>query len=257
MSEPKPQAVVELEGVDVVTDAAPEVIVVREVNWRIVTGDFWVVAGEQGCGKTALLATAASLQRPAGGVVRIFGRALTEATEAEQVNWRRRMGFVFERSGRLFSHLMLAENVALPLQYHLNLTEVEALAKARELLARVGLENRANALPSGVAPRLQQRVALLRALAVPTQVLFLDDPLSGLDFGGACWWLNFLRELRTQHEAAGNPLTIVATADDFRGWLGLAQQFAVIEQQRFRVLGGRNEAAASGFAAWERLVATN
>lgn len=233
----------ELVDVDVAHEDAPEAILVHRVNWRVARGELWAVGGDLASGKTSLLATAAGLNRPASGTLRIFGRDLREATEAEQVEWRKRIGFVFEHTGRLLSHLTAVENVALPLQYHLDMEETQARAQAAELLAQAGLSGYADAWPSRLRPRVQQRVSLVRALALPTDALFLDNPLSGLAPSGARWWLNFLRELRMRQAAEGKPVTIVATCDDFSGWLDVATHFAVIEAQRLRVLTGRDAAA--------------
>jgi len=109
---------IELSNVDV-THQTGHAVVVRAVSWQIAPGDFWVIGGAPGSGKSSLLATAAGLQAPAGGTLRILGRALAESTEAEQIAWRRSIGFVFANGGRLLHHLTVAENVALPLEYHL------------------------------------------------------------------------------------------------------------------------------------------
>src|SRR5580704_11193616 len=83
----------------------PEVLLIRDVNWRIGVGDFWVVSGRPWSGKSALLMTAAGLNRPVRGTLRILGQDVAEAHEKDRVNWRQRMGYVFEQSGRLFSLL--------------------------------------------------------------------------------------------------------------------------------------------------------
>lgn len=237
--------IIELVDVDVVHEAAPETVLVNGVRWRIAQGEFWVIGGEQASGKTSLLATAAGLNRPASGTLRIFGRELLQASEAEQVDWRRRIGFVYENGGRLLTHLTVAENIALPIRYHLPCDDAEVDVRVNELLALGELEAYANLAPSRLNPRLQQRVALIRALATPTQVLFLDNPLSGLGARDARWWLQFLRDLRQKHAAGGEPLTIIATCNDFRGWLDVASQFAIIQETQFRPIGGRDQLAAS------------
>lgn len=236
--------IIELCGVSVVHREAPDVALVRDVTWRIGEREFWVLVGDHASGKTALLSVAAGLLRPAAGALRIFGRDLREASEQEQVDWRRHLGFVFEHNGRLLSHLTVAENVGLPIQYHRNLPAAEARTKADEWLARAALSGVADVLPSRLSPRLQQRVSLLRAFAEPTRVLFLDDPLTGLGPSGARWWLTILEELRAEQAARGEPLAIVATADDFSGWVEVADHFAVIENQQLRVLEQRDQVRA-------------
>jgi ABC-type transporter Mla maintaining outer membrane lipid asymmetry ATPase subunit MlaF len=177
--------IIELSDVDVLQEDGFAVLL-RAVNWRIAPGDFWVVSGGPSSGKTSLLATAAGLNRHGGGTLRIFGRDLAEAAEEEQVEWRRRIGFVFENGGRLLHHLTLVENLALPLQYHLELDEQEVQTKVAEMLERAELQSHAQTTPSRLTVRARQRAGLMRALAVPTQVLFLDNPLRGLSAREEC-----------------------------------------------------------------------
>jgi len=118
------------------------------------------------------------------------------------------------------------------------------------LLDRAELSALAPVMPSRLSVRLQQRASLARALAVPTEILFLDNPLTGLGPREARWWTDYLRELRRDDKA----LTIVATCDDYRPWLDVATQFAVIEAGKFRVLGGREQVLASTEASVRELL---
>src|SRR5208282_3649188 len=156
---------------------------------------------------------------------------------------RRRIGFVFEISGRLFSHLTVAQNIALPLQYHHAISEAEVVVKVNELLTLTELQPYAHYMPSRLSLEAQQRVGLARALTAPVEVLFLDSPLTTLAWRETRWWLDFLRRLRETHRVHGKPLTVVASADDFRGWLDVATQFAIVEGGRFRALGGQEQVA--------------
>jgi phospholipid/cholesterol/gamma-HCH transport system ATP-binding protein len=250
------ESIIELNDVNVVHEDAPDVVLVRGVNWRIALGEFWVVGGDQASGKTSLLATAACLNRPGSGTVRLFGRELAQATEAEQVNWRRRIGFVYEHGGRLFSHLTVAENVALPLEYHVEADDATLFARVDELLTLAELRPVRDLMPSRLNVRLQQRVGLVRALAVPTEVLFLDNPLGGLGARDMRWWLAFLRDLQSRHRAKGSPLTIAVACGEFRGWLDVASHFAIIENGEFRVIGGRDQVLASQEPAVKEFVAS-
>jgi phospholipid/cholesterol/gamma-HCH transport system ATP-binding protein len=239
------ETVIELSGVDVTHTETPHAVVARAVDWRIGRGDFWVVGGAQASGRTSLLMTAAGLNRPAAGTLRIFGRDLAEAGEEDQVGWRRRIGFVFEHGGRLMSHLNVAENIALPLQYHRDLDDAAALAKVNELLAKLELERYANQSSSRLSLRIQQRVSLARALAAGPEILFLDNPLWAMSARDGRWWLNLLNELKRTREPGQPPLTLVVSADDFRGWLEVADRFAILEGGRFQLIGGREQVEGS------------
>lgn len=240
---------VELRGVDVAHPGAPSIILLEGVDWQVAAGEVHVVAGEQGSGRTAFLATAAGLARPAAGTVRLFGQDFAEASEAEQMEWRQRIGFVFEQGGRLLSHLTVAENVALPLQYHLGVDAAEARGRAHALLDASGLAAFADAPPSRLSIRLQQRASLVRTLAVPKDLLFLDNPLSGTTARGGEWWLDVLKKLQAERPAEAPPLTVVATCDDFGPWLELATHFALIEGRHVRPLGGRSALTEGGDTA--------
>ena len=95
-------------------------------------------------------------------------------------------------------------------------------------------------MPSRLSLGVQQRVALARSLASPIEVLFLDNPLTTLSWRETRWWLDFLLKLH-QNRGQDKPLAVVASADDFRGWIGVASQFAVVEGGQFRVIGGREQ----------------
>jgi ABC-type transporter Mla maintaining outer membrane lipid asymmetry ATPase subunit MlaF len=235
---------IELIGVDVAHEDDPHTVLVHDVNWRIAPGEWWVVCGGPGSGKSSLLSTAAGLSPAVDGSLRIFGQEVQSASEAEQVAWRRHIGFVFGDGGRLFGNLSVLENVLLPLQYHGDLEPADALRRAQELLALTELERYAHWPPSRLGSSLQQRVGLARALSVPIRVLFVDDPLSGLAPSAARWWLDFLDDLRERHAARSEPLALVAGAYDFGGWLDRADHFAVIEERGFHSLDGTEAAAA-------------
>ncbi len=237
-------AEIELIGVDVSHEDDPEIVLIRDVHWRIETGEWWVVSGGPASGKSSLLSTVAGLIPAVGGELRIFGRDVVEATEQEQIDWRRHIGFVFGGDGRLFGNLSVLENVLLPLQYHGDLSPSEALERAEELLELAGLPAYADLPPSRLGTALQRRVGLVRALSVPNRVLFVDNPLAGLAPSDARWWLEFLSDLTARRAAQGEPLCLVASSFDFDGWLGRASRFAVIAERGFHRLDDPEAVAA-------------
>ena len=240
---------IELRDAEVVHPDAGQVLV-RGVDWRLRRGELWVVGGAPGSGVTSLLLTAAGLNRPSAGTLRIFGRELAGATEAEQVEWRRRIGFVFERGGRLLSHLTVAQNIALPLAYHTSLDAAEIRMKVEEWVARAGLGECAELMPSQLAPRLQARASWARAMIVRSDVLFLDDPPVRLGPVEARWWREQAGELCRQG------VTVVVGSSYFRAWLAatVPGNFALLHDGRFVVIGDANEVRAHREAAWRESV---
>ncbi|MBE7502656.1 MAG: ATP-binding cassette domain-containing protein [Verrucomicrobiales bacterium] len=217
----------------------------RDIDWRICPGEFWVVGGSAGSGKTRLLETTAGLRLPASGTLRLFGaRADTLSTDAARAT-RRRLGFVYGAGGRLFSHLTLAQNLALPLCYHRNCRPEAVEAEVDRLLAQFELQPLALRLPGQVNGACRQRAALARALTLAPEVLFLDDPLAELNTAQVHWWLNWLTSPPRPTDLRSPPATIVVATDDLRPWLADHRQYALLHDGRWQVLGGREQLAAS------------
>jgi ABC-type transporter Mla maintaining outer membrane lipid asymmetry ATPase subunit MlaF len=227
---------IELMATDAAQEEQPDVVVVRNVDWRISAGEWWAIDGGPGSGKTSLLATAAGLTAPIAGTIRIFGEPYWKVGESEQVALRRRIGFVFDGGGRLFAHMTVLENLMLPIQYHTNCDSASARERALELLARIGVEEHANTTPARISLAQQKKVALARTLTAPIEVLFLDSPIVGLGPEDARWWLDFLRELLAGAAARGESMSVVATGYDLGRWLGWADHFGVLSGGSFRSL---------------------
>ena len=110
--------------------------------------------------------------------------------------------FVFPDGGRLFSQLTVAQNVGLPLCYLRDCPLDQVADPIASLLKQTGLLAFANAYPAGLSRSFRQRVAVARALALEPDLLFLDNPLNGLDAGQSRWWLEFVTGLVCRGAAA-------------------------------------------------------
>ena len=227
---------IEMVDVTLTSLADPRRVVAEGVSWSVMPGDYWVVGGLHGAGKSDFIAAAGGILLPARGKYRLFGKEIEYGFERELVETRLRMGVVFD-GGRLLNHLTVAENVALPIQYHLSLSQDDLIARVSELLEAVDLLSVANVYPASISRNRQQRVGLARAMALRPEVILLDSPLTGLDPSDANAWIGILDRLAEGHPAmGGKPATLVATADDFRPWRGHARQFATLRQKRLRLL---------------------
>jgi ABC-type transporter Mla maintaining outer membrane lipid asymmetry ATPase subunit MlaF len=243
---PSPPAVpaLEMKGVAVGALHAPERTVADGINWTVNAGDYWVVAGLHGSGKSDFLTLTAGLIAPLRGQYLFFGEEMPIFEEA-RLKQRLRLGLVFE-GGQLFNDLTVADNVALPLRYHHNLTRNAAAAQVSDLLEYTGLTPWADRAPGTLGRSWQKRAGLARALALKPEVLLVDNPLGGLDLRHVRWWLDFLDQLSRGHRLLdGRPLTLVATTADLRLWKGRARQFAILQNQRLTVLGGWGQLEAA------------
>ncbi len=162
--------------------------VFREISLDVAEGEVVTLIGPSGSGKTTFLRTLNHLEEPSEGVVLLDGKPLGQ--RLRNAAWlpdsaqlradQQRIGFVFQQFN-LFPHMTAAENV-----WHAPVRvkgedKTEAMARARELLERVGLEQQADQKPATLSGGQQQRVAIARALAMRPRLLLFDEPTSALD----------------------------------------------------------------------------
>ena len=152
--------------------------VLKDVSFDIPQGAFVAIVGPSGSGKTTLLGLLAGLDLPTRGTVQLDGADLTRLDEDSRAKLRgQTVGFIFQ-SFQLIPTLTALENVQVPLELR---GEDGAPARARELLSRVGLGDRAHHFPNQLSGGEQQRVAIARAFANQPRVLFADEPTGNLD----------------------------------------------------------------------------
>ena len=151
--------------------------VLKGVNEHIEKGEKVVVIGPSGSGKSTFLRCLNLLEEPTSGEIIFEGQNITsKQTDINLV--RRRMGMVFQQFN-LFPHLTVKENIKLaPVKV---MTDEEADKRALELLARVGLPDKADSYPAQLSGGQQQRIAIARALAMNPDVMLFDEPTSALD----------------------------------------------------------------------------
>ena len=153
--------------------------VLKGVNEHIEKGEKVVVIGPSGSGKSTFLRCLNLLEEPTSGEIIFEGQNIT-AKDTDINLVRRRMGMVFQQFN-LFPHLTVRENIKLaPVKLKV-MTDEEADKRALELLARVGLPDKADSYPAQLSGGQQQRIALARALAINPDVMLFDEPTSALD----------------------------------------------------------------------------
>ena len=150
-----------------------------DVNETIPTGEVVVVCGPSGSGKSTLIRTINRLEEIQGGNITLDGRDVHDPKLDVNV-LRAGIGFVFQQFN-LFPHLTVLENCTLAAVQLKKMTAAEAKERAMALLHRVGLANKADAIPNQLSGGQQQRVAIARALTLQPPIMLLDEPTSALD----------------------------------------------------------------------------
>ncbi|MFU0538530.1 amino acid ABC transporter ATP-binding protein [Gardnerella vaginalis] len=153
--------------------------VLKDINLTVSKGEVLVIIGPSGSGKSTMCRTINRLETIDSGDIRIDGKPLPQEGK-ELAALRAEVGMVFQ-SFNLFANKTILENVTLaPIKVrHMEQQEAESLAM--DLLARVGVDNQANKMPSQLSGGQQQRVAIARALAMHPKVMLFDEPTSALD----------------------------------------------------------------------------
>ncbi len=153
--------------------------VLKNISEHIYPGEKVVIIGPSGSGKSTFLRSLNLLEQPTSGSISFEGTVITDTkTDIDVI--RRQMGMVFQHFN-LFPNMTILKNITLaPVRTGL-MTQKEAEEKAMALLARVGLENKANAYPNQLSGGQKQRIAIVRALAMNPKVMLFDEPTSALD----------------------------------------------------------------------------
>ena len=152
--------------------------VLKGIDLSIAEKEVVVIIGPSGSGKSTLLRCMNHLEEPTAGEVVVDG--ITLSSEANINKVREEVGMVFQRFN-LFPHMTVIENIMLAPMKVKHVEKGEAEKTARELLARVGLAEKADAYPDNLSGGQQQRVAIARALAMRPKVMLFDEPTSALD----------------------------------------------------------------------------
>lgn len=153
--------------------------VLKGITTTIEKGEVVALIGPSGSGKSTFLRCINLLETPTSGVITIDGTPITKP-KTDIARTRQRIGMVFQHF-HLFPHMTVMENITFaPIQVK-GLSQEEARGKAKELLARVGLSDKADSYPSRLSGGQKQRVAIARSLAMEPDIMLFDEPTSALD----------------------------------------------------------------------------
>jgi len=171
------QPVLEVRDLDLGYD---DYVVMRNLSFSVNKGDIFIVMGVNGCGKSTLLKSLIGLRMPTKGKVLYYGKSFWDEDETGQKNIMRRFGVLYQ-GGALWSSLTVGENVALPLQLYTKLSCQQIQEVVALKLSLVGLEGCEDYFPSGISGGMRKRASLARAIALDPDIIFFDEPSSGLD----------------------------------------------------------------------------
>jgi putative ABC transport system ATP-binding protein len=188
------------------TGQGGQVTAADDVTFTIEAGAFVALTGASGSGKSTMLHMIGAIERPDSGVIISNGTEVTALRGAAQADYRRTVGFVFQRYN-LLPGLTALDNVIAPvLPYR---TRWDKRDRARQLLAAVGLAGRERSLPARMSGGEQQRIAIARALINTPTLLLADEPTGNLDSGNATEILDLVTRLRAEHD-----MTIILASHD-------------------------------------------
>jgi phospholipid/cholesterol/gamma-HCH transport system ATP-binding protein len=162
------------------TKAFDGVPVLKGISLEIERGEFMALIGRSGYGKSVLLRHMAGLLRPDSGRVLIDGQPISELRGRALEKLRARFGFVFQ-GGALFDSLSVFDNVAFPLREKTKRSEKEIAELVGDVLGRVGLTGSETKLPAQISGGMVKRTALARSLVMEPELMFFDEPTTGLD----------------------------------------------------------------------------
>ncbi|MEX1259181.1 MAG: ATP-binding cassette domain-containing protein [Gemmatimonadota bacterium] len=212
-------------------------VIMEGLNFQLRRGEIFVIAGGSGSGKSTLLKHLVGLMKPAKGTILFDGEDFVEADEEARRGMLRRMGVTYQ-GGALWGGLTLAENVALPIEEYTTL-DADAIAEVVSLkLALVGLRGFEAFYPAQISGGMRKRAALARAMALDPEVLFFDEPSSGLDPITASRLDDLILQIRSSFGT-----TIVVVSHDLASIFKIADRllFLDIKQKTMTALGSPDE----------------
>lgn len=155
-------------------------VALKSINLEIEDGETLAIIGGSGSGKSTLLRLMIGLIQPTSGEIWIGNDEISHMNEQDMLRIRLRMGMVFQYSA-LFDSMTVGDNVAFGLVEHTNYSKEKIQSIVQEKLRQVGLEGVENRMPNELSGGMKKRVSLARAIAFEPEIIFYDEPSSGLD----------------------------------------------------------------------------
>lgn len=213
--------------------------ILHGISFDVQKGETLVILGGSGSGKSTLLRTLMGLEKPSGGKVWIRGVNITQASDRELGEIRKKMGVSFQ-GGALFGSMTVGENVALPLREHtrLEVSTIEIMVRIK--LEEVGLASFEDYMPSELSGGMKKRAAVARALAMDPDLLLFDEPSAGLDPIIAAGIDELIAELKKAYS-----MSIVVVTHELASAFLIADRMLLIDRGNIIAIGTNEEIKAS------------
>ncbi|MBJ3816961.1 ATP-binding cassette domain-containing protein [Shimwellia pseudoproteus] len=215
----------------------------NNISLTIPGGAIYGILGRSGAGKSTLIRCLNLLERPTSGRITVNGEEITRLDKTALRDYRLRTGMIFQHFNLLHARTV-ADNIAVPLEIA-GIAKVERQHRVQELLALVGLEDKASAYPSRLSGGQKQRVGIARALAARPRVLLCDEATSALDPETTASILDLLADINRQFK-----LTIVLITHQLEVVKTLCDHAALLEQGEITEYGSLADLLA---APWSTL----
>lgn len=223
--------------------------VLKGINLHVNTGESLVILGGSGSGKSVLIKTIATLIKPTSGTIGVDGSSVIDLKSSARDRLMEKIGFLFQ-GGALFDSLHVWENVAFRLIYHQKISHDRAKEVAIEKLKLVGLDARvADLYPSELSGGMQKRASLARAIASNPEIIFFDEPTTGLDPIMA----DVINNLIIDNSKKLGATTITIT-HDMNSARKIADKVAMLFEGRIIWFGDAKDMYASGNAYLEQFI---
>lgn len=201
-----------------------DLTVLENVSFDIYRGEIFVIVGGSGCGKSTLLRQLIGLEKPTAGEILFEGDDFINSNKDDMHRILRRFGVLFQ-SGGMFASMTLAENIALVLEKYTELSE-DRIEKVIEMkLSAVGLHGFQDYIPSEISGGMKKRAALARAMALDPDVLFFDEPSSGLDPVTAASLDELIKQINS-----GLRTTMVIVTHDLASILSVSHRIIMLDK---------------------------